>query len=58
MFLNLQKELNLRQKQYILFGVFKGLAYLHEQGVPHGNVKLSNIVLDKNFVPKICDFGI
>ncbi|KAK1364839.1 Protein kinase domain-containing protein [Heracleum sosnowskyi] len=39
----------------------RGLAYLHEEVVPpivHRDIKASNILLDKDFVPKIGDFGL
>lgn len=34
-----------------------GLAYLHEQGVMHLDLKPKNILLNKENVCKICDFG-
>lgn len=39
----------------------KGLAYLHSRGptrLAHGDIKASNILLDKNMEPKIADFGL
>ncbi|XP_024515338.1 G-type lectin S-receptor-like serine/threonine-protein kinase SD2-5 isoform X1 [Selaginella moellendorffii] len=40
--------------------VARGVAYLHQQQVPviHGNLKTENILLDKNFQPKISDTGL
>ncbi|RWV87428.1 hypothetical protein GW17_00050572 [Ensete ventricosum] len=38
-----------------------GLKYLHEELEPpivHRDIKTSNILLDRNFVPKIGDFGV
>lgn len=45
----------------IVLGIAKGLAYLHEDLEPkvvHRDVKSSNILLDKNWNPKISDFGL
>ena len=45
----------------ICMGTARGLAYLHEELVPHivhRDIKASNILLDKDFAPKIGDFGL
>ncbi|KAM2566355.1 hypothetical protein TB2_009295 [Malus domestica] len=45
----------------ISIGVARGLAYLHEEVDPHilhRDIKSSNILLDKNFIPKVGDFGL
>ncbi|MBA0803962.1 hypothetical protein Gohar_014119 [Gossypium harknessii] len=45
----------------ICLGVAKGLAFLHEEVQPyivHRDIKASNILLDKNLMPKISDFGL
>lgn len=45
----------------ICLGTARGLAYLHEELVPHivhRDIKASNILLDKDFAPKIGDFGL
>ncbi|KAL3525048.1 hypothetical protein ACH5RR_013420 [Cinchona calisaya] len=53
--------LNWKQRFDIIFGTARGLAYLHEQyhvSIIHRDVKSSNILLDDDFQPKICDFGL
>lgn len=45
----------------ICLGVARGLAYLHEEiaaPIVHRDIKASNILLDRNYVPKIGDFGL
>ncbi|KAJ7547376.1 hypothetical protein O6H91_08G082900 [Diphasiastrum complanatum] len=44
----------------IAFGIARGLAYLHEfrPQIIHGDLKASNILLDKSFHPKIGDYAL
>ncbi|KAL3522246.1 hypothetical protein ACH5RR_015080 [Cinchona calisaya] len=45
----------------ICVGIARGLVYLHEELVPHivhRDIKASNILLDRDFIPKIGDFGL
>ncbi|XP_073310150.1 rust resistance kinase Lr10-like isoform X1 [Primulina huaijiensis] len=47
--------------QDIALGVAKGIEYLHQgcdQQILHFDIKPNNILLDHNFNPKICDFGL
>ncbi|KAI8031384.1 Cysteine-rich receptor-like protein kinase 2 [Camellia lanceoleosa] len=53
--------LNWKQRFDIIFGIARGLAYLHEQFhvcIIHRDIKSSNILLDDDFQPKIADFGL
>lgn len=40
------------------YKILKGIEYLHLNNVIHRDLKLDNILIDKNMNPKICDFGI
>ncbi|KAL2607633.1 hypothetical protein R1flu_026206 [Riccia fluitans] len=54
------KLLTWRQRLKIIVGIAKGLLYLHEETHPsfyHGHIKAQNIVLDKDWNPKIAAFG-
>ncbi|XP_028772804.1 rust resistance kinase Lr10-like [Neltuma alba] len=45
----------------IALGIAKGIEYLHqgcEQRILHFDIKPHNILLDDDFTPKICDFGL
>ena len=49
------------KRSAICLGIAKGLAFLHEELVPHivhRDIKASNILLDKEYNPKIGDFGL
>ncbi|XP_074576449.1 cold-responsive protein kinase 1-like [Curcuma longa] len=50
-----------RTRYNICIGVARGLAFLHYEAKPpivHRDIKASNILLDKNLIPKISDFGL
>ncbi len=45
----------------IIIGVAQGLAYLHHKCNPaiiHLDIKPGNILLDKDYTPKLADFGL
>lgn len=45
----------------IALGIAKGIEYLHqgcEQRILHFDIKPHNVLLDHDFTPKICDFGL
>ncbi|KAJ4976235.1 hypothetical protein NE237_001341 [Protea cynaroides] len=54
-------KLDWSRRSAICIGTARGLAFLHEELEPHivhRDIKASNILLDKDFVPKIGDFGL
>ena len=34
------------------------MQYLHSRNIVHRDLKPGNVLLEKNFYPKICDFGL
>jgi hypothetical protein len=54
---DLKTPLPVRQAAEIVTGVADGLAYAHEQGIIHRDIKPQNILIDTDGVPKISDWG-
>ncbi|XP_047317258.1 cysteine-rich receptor-like protein kinase 3 [Impatiens glandulifera] len=57
------REIGLRWEMRfkIILGTAEGLAYLHEESnlrIIHRDVKLSNVLLEADYTPKIADFGL
>ncbi|KAF5729235.1 glycerophosphodiester phosphodiesterase protein kinase domain-containing GDPDL2-like [Tripterygium wilfordii] len=58
---NKDQSLSWEKLHGIALGIGKGIEYLHqgcEQRIVHFDIKPHNILLDQNFNPKICDFGL
>lgn len=54
-------KLDWARRSAICMGTARGLAFLHEELVPHivhRDIKASNILLNEDFIPKIGDFGL
>jgi len=52
------KEWNLTHKFIIILGISLGMRYLHSLNIVHRDIKPENILLDCNYYPRICDFGL
>jgi len=55
---NSQKEMTNDHIQYIMFQIFLGVYYLHENNIVHRDIKPNNILLDETCQVKLCDFGL
>ena len=53
----LNQSLTHREKLDLLCDAARGLAYLHENKIAHGDVASSNIMVDERLVAKISDLG-
>lgn len=56
-----QIKLDWPTRSKICIGIARGLAFLHEESrlkIVHRDIKVTNILLDKNLNPKISDFGL
>ena len=52
------KPLELPRAMQIFQGILEGMAEAHKAGVVHRDLKPANIIINRNQVPKIMDFGI
>lgn len=43
--------------KYFFYKIARGLVYIHSRGIIHRDLKPMNILIDKDYEVKICDFG-
>ncbi|KAH9306571.1 hypothetical protein KI387_010975 [Taxus chinensis] len=58
----IREPLDWKARLKIIVGVARGLSYLHKEcsdiPIPHGHLKSSNILLDHNNEPRLCDYAL
>jgi parallel beta-helix repeat protein len=54
---SIEKPIPVWKAVHLIRGIADGLKYAHQQGFIHRDIKPHNILLDKDFVPKITDWG-
>ena len=52
------KGLGENYSKAIFYKIVKTIQSIHDVGICHKDIKLENILLDKNYNPKIADFGL
>ena len=52
------RPLSARQEFSVSIGIAHGMEFLHSRNVCHRDLKSANVLLTKDCVPQICDFGL
>ncbi|QRV95625.1 Tyrosine kinase specific for activated [Ceratobasidium sp. AG-Ba] len=56
-YLDQNPELNETSRLQLLKNVAAGTSHIHGLNIVHGDLKLANVVIDRNCRARICDFG-
>lgn len=51
-------KLSVGECRYVLQQILEGTQYIHDRGVIHRDLKLTNVLIDSNMQMKIADFGL
>ena len=54
----MKNKLSPTQLTKIAMGIAHGMSHIHEHKIIHRDLKLPNVLLDENLLPKIADFGV
>jgi len=57
-FLRKHAKLSEADAAFVIAQLLSALGYMHDKGVLHRDLKLSNILLNGHLIVKICDFGL
>ncbi|OHT14259.1 hypothetical protein TRFO_15417 [Tritrichomonas foetus] len=57
-YIGMKEKLSFLEITDIFSQIVQGIQYIHENGVVHRDIKLENILLTKDSVVKLCDFGL
>eukprot|EP01083_Nonionella_stella_P059022 154483_1 len=50
--------LTIEMIKYVSYRIYDGIKYIHSLNIVHRDIKLSNILINKGGVIKLCDFGL
>lgn len=55
---SVDKKWNSTKKYICIIGISNAMKYLHSKRVIHRDLKTLNVLMDEDFYPRVCDFGL